>query len=429
MMNQLTRLDARGRDNGAQWAPYSVAWGVAFALLLPLLATPAQAQLRPAMAGNFATAENAATAYFNPAGMTRLDRREFAFDTTFAYTESQFEVNSDTTMPGGDSDKDRGLVMVPSMYFATPAFHERIRIGGSLNVPSGIGASYGHGWSGRYISTESSLFYVAINGGAAVRVTDWLSLGGSLEILYTSSESKSKINNGPNRPDGEVKLELSGIGVGGSVALLVTPNEWIRFGLVYRPKTETDVDGVPEIKGAGPVLTGKLAAAGLFNQKVTVDMNSPQRVSAGVAIEPLDRLSIAADFSWIDMGQFSSVDVSISDFSTSVDGKWKDTYLIGVSIGWDFTDRLQGLVGFSHLTEPVSDSNRNFSLPVDRIYIVGAGARYLYEDWIELSGAVNYFDLGDARVDSQPGNPSSRVAGKFSPNYAIGFNVGIRLLF
>lgn len=401
----------------------------AIALMILVLAGSANAQLRPGMAGNFATAENAATAYYNPAGMTRLERREFIIDTTFAFTNSKFKVNGNTSTPGGDSDRNKGLVAIPSLYFVTPAFHERLRFGGSLNIPSGIGADYGQSWSGRYVSVESSLVYIAMNGSVAVRITDWFSLGGSLEVLYTSSTSKSKINNiTPGQSDGQIKLKLSGVGVGGSVGVLVTPHEAVRFGFVYRPKTETDVDGVPEMKNLGPILTASLAASGLFNKKIEVGMNSPQRVSTGVVIEPIAPLSIAIDFSWIDMEQFGNVDITVSNTKTSVKSKWKDTYLAGISIGWQFTDRLQGLVGFSYLTEPISDSHRSLSLPIDRIYMYGVGARYRLRDWLEFNGAINYFDLGDSRVDISSGVPAGRVAGKFSTNYAIGINFGFRFL-
>ncbi len=413
-------LDSRGQ----RWQRV-IMIAVLIAVLIALT-SPASAQLRPGLAGNFATGDNAATAYYNPAAMTRLDRREFIIDSTFAYTKSKFDVNDKTTVPGGNSDTNEGLVMIPSFYFATPAFHERLRLGGSLNIPSGIGADYGKKWSGRYIATESSLFYIAINGAVAVRVSDWLSLGGSLEILYTKSENRSRINNlADNRSDGSVKLETSGIGVGGGVSVLLTLSESFRVGVSYRPKTETDVDGVPELENIGPGLTAALVANDLFNKKIEIGMNSPQRVSLGIAAEPIPRLSIAVDFSWIDMEQFGNVDVTVSDSSVSVDGQWQDTYLVGISLGWKLTDELQALVGFSYLSPPISDSKRNFALPVGRIYVVGAGLRYKYRDWVEFHGAINYFDMGNAKIDDEPSAWSGRVAGKFSTNYAIGFNTGV----
>ena len=92
-------------------------------LLLTVLSSgAAEAQLRPALAGNHASAESAATVYFNPAGITRLEGRELVVSSILAYSRSQFDVSSATTTAGGDSDLQENFVGVPSLYFATPVY-------------------------------------------------------------------------------------------------------------------------------------------------------------------------------------------------------------------------------------------------------------------------------------------------------------------
>lgn len=410
--------------------------------LFVLAAEEAPAQLRPGLTSSFAAADSAATAYTNPAGMSRLDRPEFLVRTLVAYRSTQFEVDPETTTPGGDSDKNDGIILIPSLFYATPAFHDRLRLGFSLNVPSGIGSDYGDDWSGRYVATESSLVYIAVNGAASVRLTDWLSLGGGIEILYTSSTSKSKINNALEAlPDGEIEYEASGIGIGGVISILVEIDRALdfesrlgrplplRLGLAYRPETETDIDGVPEIKGAGPLLGAALLANGLLGRSVELTTTSPQRVQAGVYVEPIEGLSFTVDFSWIDMEEFGSVDVSVSNTSTTIDADYQDTYVIGGSIGWQITDQTQLLFGAGYLSPPISDSNRSLSLPFGRIWSVGAGARHRFLDWLELYGTLNYYDSGDAPIDTEPSTRSGRVKGEFSPNYAIGVDIGLAFRF
>ena len=58
--------------------------------------TGAHADLGPAQAGLSAGAETAATSYFNPAVMTRLERSEIVVDALVFYAERQFDIK-----PGG----------------------------------------------------------------------------------------------------------------------------------------------------------------------------------------------------------------------------------------------------------------------------------------------------------------------------------------
>ncbi|MGH0037582.1 MAG: OmpP1/FadL family transporter [Myxococcota bacterium] len=408
-------------------APALVVWTLSWLLLA---GHPAAAQLRPAHTGGAATADSAATVYSNPAGMARLERPDLVMQMVLAYSESQFEVSEGTTTDGGDSDTNENVIVVPSIYFASPALHERLRLGLSLNVPSGIGSDYGDEWAGRYITTESSLVFVALNAAASIRLFDFLSIGGSVEFLYTESKTRSKVNNrGEDLPDGRVELETDGVGVGGSVSALFELGDRHRLGVVYRPKTETDVDGVPEFDGLGPALTAALAAGGLFNQRVEIGMNSPQRVQVGLYSEPIDRLSLTLDSMWIDMKDFGNVDVSVGNSSTSVDGEYQDMWTIGASAGWRFTDDLEALVGFHYISPAISDSNRTLSLPFDRIYVVGAGLRYAWTKWMEISTSVNYYDTGDSRVDTEPNARAGRVVGEFDPSYAVAIDLGVQFRF
>ena len=413
-----------------------------FVVLGVLQVASAQAQLRPAHSGNFAAADSAATVYSNPAGMSRLDRPELVLDTIVAFSKSQFKVSPTTTTTGGDGETNNNFIAVPSLYYAAPAFHDRIRVGLSLNVPSGFGSDYGNDWAGRYVATESTLVYFAVNGAASVQATDWLSLGAGLQILYTESTSKAKINNfAEGLPDGQVEFEASGVGFGGVVSALVEIDELVdfeellgrpmpmRMGLTYRPKTETDIDGVPELSGVGPILGAALIANGLVAKKIELKTTSPQTVGFGLYIEPIERLSVAFDFLWIDMEQFGSVEITIDNTTTNVQADYRDTYATSISFGWALNPDVDLLVGFGYLSSPIPDSKRSLSLPIDRIYIVGVGAKYRPRDWFELFAGLNYYDTGDSRVDTEPTPRSGRIVGESSPHYAVAIDLGLTFRF
>src|SRR5512132_4000242 len=76
-------------------------------LFLYEMATP---DLGTASAGRAAAADNAATAFGNPAGMTRLDQTQMLVGVQPAYGISHFDKGNDTTVSGGNGGNALGFI-------------------------------------------------------------------------------------------------------------------------------------------------------------------------------------------------------------------------------------------------------------------------------------------------------------------------------
>ena len=86
-----------------------------------LIVTPAaQAQTNPAFSGVTATAENATTAYSNPAGLTRIDHTQIVGLVSIVYGESDFKVKSGTTGGGFGTINNDGWIAIPQFYLSVP---------------------------------------------------------------------------------------------------------------------------------------------------------------------------------------------------------------------------------------------------------------------------------------------------------------------
>src|SRR5512134_1520336 len=75
-------------------------------LFLYEMATP---DLGTASAGRAATADNAATAFGNPAGMTRLDQSQMLIGVQPGYGISRFDKDNETTISGGNGGNALGF--------------------------------------------------------------------------------------------------------------------------------------------------------------------------------------------------------------------------------------------------------------------------------------------------------------------------------
>ncbi|MFT7144678.1 MAG: long-chain fatty acid transport protein, partial [bacterium] len=154
-------------------------------------------------AGATAKANDASTIFFNPAGMTRLGKKEVLGNVSFIKPTSEFNVDSVTAATGGgasfpiSSDDNGGdpskINAVPSLYGLT-TFDNGVKFGLSVNTPFGLSTNYNEGWVGRYYALKSDLLTINISPNFAYKFNDKLSLGVGAEFQYIEAELSSAIN-------------------------------------------------------------------------------------------------------------------------------------------------------------------------------------------------------------------------------------------
>jgi len=380
--------------------------------------TAAQADIGPAFSGVTARASNASTAFWSPAGITRLDQPELMVGATLAVTESKFEVDQ-SNISGGNADNDTSLLAIPSLYYAHP-INDRWTVGASLTAPAGFGYEYGKSWSGRYLAEESELAFIALAGTVGYKLNDQWSIGGGPIMLYTDSLSKARVNNFIGR-DGRVKLEEDGVGFGWQAGLMYEFNESARIGMVYRAEIDPDLSGKPKFRNIGPVLDGVLNASGLKGQNIDVKFKVPDMVQVGYYQDLTEDWSFTADGLWINMSAFGvnhvSVNSDMTSASVSVNGSFKDTYAFIGGLRYQYRSDLAFSVGGAYVTSPTTDSRRTIALPLDRVIAVGAGVEWHWKDFL-IHSNLNYADLGDGDLD-QDGGLAGRIKGSFDTNYAV----------
>jgi long-chain fatty acid transport protein len=385
------------------------------ALSLLAISTSVQAK-RPGFSGLTALADSPDAAFWNPAGMTRL-QKSLELQLVTAYSNSDFEVK-ESTVAGGDPHKQDEINFIPGLYYVNPLNDKWVH-GLSVNVPSGFGSDYGSSWSGRYLSQESSLVFVAINNSLAYRWDDAWSFAGGVQVMYVASESKTRVNNIGPRGDGRIKLDEDGVGVGFTLSTLYELSHDTRFGVSYRSETKIDLDGTPEFKNIDNIYLVALNDQGLLGQEIDVDFKVPQQVQLGLFHQINERYSVTADIFWIDMSEFGVTSVSAGPDHVSVKSTFKDSYLTSIGLGYRWDNRTQLNVGLGYMKSPVDDDERTLYLPLDEIWILGAGVERTLESGDIITVNFEYVDIGDAPVDQENSPLSGRVEGKYHHNYAM----------
>ena len=392
------------------------------ALGLLSIATSVQAK-RPGFSGLTALADSPDTAFWNPAGMTRVPE-SLELQLVTAYSSSDFEVE-ESTFDGGDPHKLDSTNFIPGVYYVKPLNEDWV-YGLSVNVPSGFGSDYGTRWSGRYLSQESSLVFLAINNSLAYRWDEDLSFAAGVQVMYVSSESKTRVDNIGPRGDGSMKLDEEGVGAGVTLSSLYELSPKTRFGITYRSETEVDLDGNPEFNNIDNVYLAALNDQGLLGQEIDVDFKIPQQLQLGLFHQLNDRYSVTADVFWIDTSEFGITSVSAGPDHVSVESTFKDTYLTSIGLGYRWDSKTQLNVGIGYMTSPTDDDERTLYLPLDEIWIFGIGVERELQNGDIITVNFEYLDIGDAPVDQENSTLSGRVKGKYHDNYAALLDINYR---
>ncbi len=269
-----------------------------------------------AAAGWAARAQDAATVFTNPAGMTLLEKSELLVGVQPLYLHAEFSPDADTTTSGSDGDASTWLP-AGGLYYVHNLM-PKLKIGVSAVGYFGLGLEYENDWVGRYYVQEIKLQALGVQPALAYQVTDWLSFGVGVVALYGVLEEKVAVNNiGPNQSDGKLKIEDSDWTYQVNLGVLVEPRKGTRFGLTYLSEGDLEFKDEPDFSNLGPGLEAILRAKGLLDAKIKIDFTMPQALMLSAYHELNDRWAIMGNLGWQDWSEFGKVGVAVTSEDTS----------------------------------------------------------------------------------------------------------------
>jgi len=381
-----------------------------------------------ASAGWAALAEDASTAFTNPAGMTRLDRSQLLVGAQPLIITSKFNPDSETTFGGTDGGNAGGVVPSLGGYYVH-SVSDRFKLGVSLLSYFGLGIDYGDNWVGRYYVEKSDFLTLSLSPSVAYKVNDWLSIGAMFNVLYSMLDTQSAIRNLLVEPDGQLKYEDEDFGFGGGFGLLIEPRKGTRFGVTYYSPVEVSFSEVPELDGVGPVLGGILTRLGLNGASVGMDFTIPQWIMVSGYQQLTDKVAIMGNFGWQDWSEFGNIDISLSvdpertrTFNNNVE--FKDTWNVAIGAQYRVSEPWLLSAGFAYDSSPSDESNRSPDMPFDRNLRYAAGVQYDWSKNLTLGLAYEFIDLGSAGI-SKEGFLRGNLVGDYSTNNVNVVNVNL----
>ena len=333
-----------------------------------------------------AVADDAATVFYNPAGM--------AFQSGLSTLFGGQLVHVSTQVSGIDNFKINYTTAWPTVYLTQRlGSYFAVGVGGFANF--GEHFDYPPGYGGRFAGTFVDVTPYTFNPSIAIRPLSFFSIGGGMDVTFASLQVRRALDFGA--AEGQIQTTLFAAAVGGNAGLMIdfVPH-YLRFGFSYRSRIDLDFDGHAAI--TGPIELRQQTGNKLDASTTLV---LPHNFSFGLAARPNRSLLITTDFRytlWRDI-QTLTLTVTNPEAPTGTPPS-EQAVVLNLRNSWAIRAGLEGSVFDRHLklrigagydTSPVPLSNLQPLLPDTERVLASAGLGYHSELWSIDAGYMFVF--------------------------------------
>ncbi|WP_227815695.1 OmpP1/FadL family transporter [Nitrogeniibacter aestuarii] len=388
-----------------------------------------------AYAGTAAVAEDASTIFFNPAGMTQLQAREFSVGLDFVRPSFEFSNNgsqsfTNTPSTGASADDAGDWAFIPNAYLSW-ALTERLYVGVGMGAPFGLKTEYNDDWVGAAQATMFDIKTININPSIAYKLNDVVSLGFGLNWQRMEAQYERVATAMPQLPFAALRntklvLDADDDSWGWNVGALFNISPSTKVGLSYRSKIKHELEG--SLKAEGQAQAGVNALVG---GDASAEVELPDTFTLSVAQQLNERWEMLGDLSWTGWSSIQEVEI-YSDKAGSVvqtlDTKFRDTWRLALGANYKLNDAWKLKFGVAYDQTPVQNqSDRLVSLPDANRTWFSLGAQWNLDPQSRLDLGFAYLMVNDTKINNDqlssnfatPTANRGKVTGEYSSSVII----------
>ena len=317
-----------------------------------------------AFAGAAATAEDASTTYFNPAGLSKLEGSQIIVAGHYVAPASSFDNNGSTlftTAPISGSGEDGGNgAFIPNFYYATK-LNDQWAFGLGITAPFGQSTEYTDAWVGRYHATKSEIVTLNINPSASFKVNDKLSVGFGVSVQYFEATLANQLDSmaiclkatagdptlcvadslvavGDVATDSSVSLNADDWSLGWNVGVLYDISNETRLGMAYRSSVKHALAGTADFTRSTE-LNNFLVGVGsnaFTDTGASTGINLPETLSLSLQHAFNPKWTMLTDVTWTRWSRFDQLVIDYDNpaqDSSTIPENWENSlrYSLGVN--------------------------------------------------------------------------------------------------
>lgn len=366
-------------------------------------------------AGGAAIAEDASTAYYNPAGLTRICHQQLVLSTDAVITDQKFSgtniwtPNNNPLVPptfafreAGNNVQGGGTNFIPALHYAAP-ITDRFAFGFSIGAPFGLQTNYPQTSILRYSATNTKLEVIDLSPSFGAQITKPFSVGIGLDIARINAEldSVAGLPFNPIAPtafDSLSKNKANDWGYGWHAGALYQFDACTRVGLAYHSALRfNSMRGNSRLIGplanlANFFITGVISPGFLESKNLSTSATLPPWTNFSIYHDINPCWAVDGSVIYTQWNKFNSVLTLNNVQSIGLDPATglPTPVLINVSIPQHFQNTwrfalgaiyrplpcLHFRAGVGYDQTPTNNTDRNIRLPDGNRYAVAVGAHY-----------------------------------------------------
>ncbi|MBK8946501.1 MAG: outer membrane protein transport protein [Ignavibacteriae bacterium] len=352
--------------------------------------------------------------YFNPAGITQLYGTHFIGGATLILPSSTFR----GPYPSISETKMESQVFNPIHLYATHQVFDKFFLGVGVGNNYGLGTKWDENWVGRFMTVQTEIRTFFFNAVASYKIMEEVSVGFGYVFAYGDVLINRKINLTPFNSEPSLNLEGTGYGAGFTAGIFVHPIKAISLGLSFRSQVKFDFEG-----DAIPSEYSSQFEGLLPNGKITAPLTTPQNITLGVAIRPLNNFTLTADYQYVGWDSYDKLEVQFEEFIDSETGEllvstsdrlYDNGFIARIGAEYNYSKSLAVRGGFLYDRNPVSDERLDPTLPdSDRLGFNFGGTLNLNEN-IALEAAYMFLRFDEREITNSAENYSG-IENSISP--------------
>ncbi len=409
-------------------------------------------QVGNAVSGGAASAEDASTIFFNPAGMTRLNGSQIATGVHYIIPSADFSGSATTNaafgalggaIGGGDGGDAGGGTLVPTFFYAHK-LNDQVMLGLGVSAPFGLSTEYDDGWVGRYHATTSELETININPSIAYKVNNNLSLGAGINIMRAGAELANAVDYsaacvgalgvggcigsglitvGNTATDGDVTIKGSDWGYGFNLGLMYEFNPNTRVGVAYRSQVKQKLTGDADFTAPAGVAVPAALAAVLADTDATAEVTLPASLSVSLTTKVAPKWELMADVTWTDWSQFDELVIKYDNplkADTVQPENWEDSYKFSIGFNYYHNAQWTWRGGIAYDQTPIPGStDRTPRIPGnDRTWLAG-GFSYKVSPAVTLDLSVAHLFVDDTKINATDSSFGHVLTGSYDADVNI----------
>jgi long-chain fatty acid transport protein len=345
----------------------------------------------------------AASLWWNPAAIAGMTDAEAVLNATLivprgevADTGTLIRRPGQAFAPVGGDAVTRNPIntgVLPSGAIAMP-LGDRVAIGLAVTSPYSFTTEYPDTSWARYSAQKTSLRTIDIQPSLAVAVTDWLRVGGAVNVEYTKASLSNALPNVlATLPDGRQELQGDGWDLGWSAGFQMH-NDVVTVGVSYKSAIQHKLKGDLEVSG----LVGPLAASNMSLSDIQASFYTPAQVIVGARFRLTDRFTLNGQGVHYGWSKFDAIRLG-APVNQAIPENYRDSWSIATGFDYAASQKLTLRAGVQRTQTPTRDGERDARVPDANRWNYGVGASYQMTPGFTLDAGANYVDFADASID------------------------------